>query len=155
MVRARERLTALTVRNLSKPGLYADGDGLYLQVTPVGAKTWVFRFRLGGKRRHMGLGAAGDRHVTLDEARNKAADTRRLVREGLDSIESRRGARIQALADTVKAVSFKDAAEAYIRNNEGAWTNYKHAAQWTSTLVTMPTPSSAPCRFRQSIPIWS
>jgi hypothetical protein len=36
--------------------MHADGNGLYLAVTGKGAKSWIFRYQLGGKRREMGLG---------------------------------------------------------------------------------------------------
>ena len=47
---------ALTVTRTKKPGVYPDGGGLYLQVTPTGAKSWLFRFMLHGRARPMGLG---------------------------------------------------------------------------------------------------
>ena len=49
-------LTTVQVRSLSKPGRYADGNGLYLMVEPSGAKRWVLRTVVRGKRRDMGLG---------------------------------------------------------------------------------------------------
>jgi hypothetical protein len=55
------RLTALKVLKVKKPGMYADGAGLYLQVTGDGetkiAKSWIFRFTLRGRSREMGLGS--------------------------------------------------------------------------------------------------
>lgn len=51
-------LTALQVRRMAAPGLYADGNGLYLQVTKTGAKSWIYRYQLHGRRRDMGLGSA-------------------------------------------------------------------------------------------------
>src|SRR4029077_11345438 len=58
-----QRLTALAVTRASKPGLYADGAGLYLRVDRNGSKSWAFRFTLRGKPREMGLG--GLTKVTL------------------------------------------------------------------------------------------
>ena len=50
------RLTALKVaRAAQAPGMYADGGGLYLQVTPGGA-SWICRYMLKGRAREMGLG---------------------------------------------------------------------------------------------------
>ncbi|MDX9861252.1 MAG: Arm DNA-binding domain-containing protein, partial [Rhodospirillales bacterium] len=140
MARKKEKLTAVGVRNMSKPGLYGDGDGLYLQVTEAKAKTWIFRFMLAGRRRDMGLGPAGDRNVTLAEARDKAADARKLVRDGVDPIEARKSAKLAALAELAKAMTFKQCAEAYIKAHEAGWQNAKHAAQWTSTLTTYAFP---------------
>ncbi|MCA8930848.1 MAG: DUF4102 domain-containing protein, partial [Rhodospirillaceae bacterium] len=72
------------MQTVAAAGLYADGGGLYLQVTAAGAKTWIFRFQIAGRRRDMGLGSA--RVVTLAEARAKAQDARRLVAQGIDPI---------------------------------------------------------------------
>jgi len=55
MAREIGKLSALAVKNQNKPGLYGDGGGLYLQVTEVTAKTWIFRYMMAGKRRDMGL----------------------------------------------------------------------------------------------------
>jgi hypothetical protein len=59
-----------------KPGLYADGDGLYLQVTGSGGSSWIFRYMINGKRRDMGLGPLSA--FALADARAMAADCRKL-----------------------------------------------------------------------------
>ena len=53
-----KRLTAITVRSLRAPGRYADGNGLYLFVDDSGAKRWILRTVVTGKRRDLGLGSA-------------------------------------------------------------------------------------------------
>ena len=126
------KLTALAVARAREPGIYGDGGGLYLQVAPGGARSWIFRYQLNGKRRYMGLGGAAD--VTLADARRKAADARKTLSEGTDPIES---ARSQANALAVKqasATTFKEAAERYIAAHASSWRNAKHAGQWGSTL---------------------
>ena len=50
MQRALQRLSALTVERAKAPGYLHDGGGLYLQVTAVGGKSWIFRYALGGRR---------------------------------------------------------------------------------------------------------
>ena len=60
MSRARDRLTALAVKNLSKPGFYHDGGGLYLQVSRFGTKSWILRYTIDKKTRDMGLGPLVD-----------------------------------------------------------------------------------------------
>lgn len=132
MAREIGKLSAVVVRNKSAPGLYADGGGLYLQVTEAGAKTWIYRFMLNGRRRDMGLGAAHT--VTLAEAREEARRCRQLARDGVDPIDNRKAARLSALAKTATTMTFKQCAEGYIRAYEAGWRNTKHAAQWTSTL---------------------
>jgi len=64
----------------AKPGKYEDGHGLRLVVSPSGARKWVFRFMRVGKRIEMGLGSMPA--VSLAQAREKAADARRLVKTG-------------------------------------------------------------------------
>jgi hypothetical protein len=64
------KLSALTVRNLEKPGHCGDGGGLWLQISDSGTKSWVFRYDLDGKRHEMGLGAVHT--VELALARTKA-----------------------------------------------------------------------------------
>jgi hypothetical protein len=70
MARVYERLTAMTVRQLRGAGRFPDGGGLYLQITPTGARSWIFRYRVAGRERQMGLGPL--EFVTLAEAREKA-----------------------------------------------------------------------------------
>lgn len=60
MARSHRRLTSLSVNRKKQEGYYADGDGLYLQVTSSGAKSWLYRYMLAGRRREMGLGACAD-----------------------------------------------------------------------------------------------
>jgi len=50
-----KRLTVREVQTISQPGLYSDGDGLYLQVTSPSSKTWIYRYQLRGRRRDLGL----------------------------------------------------------------------------------------------------
>ena len=52
--------------------MIADGGGLYLQVAKGGAKTWIFRFQINGRRRDMGLGSVDK--VSLGAARRKASE---------------------------------------------------------------------------------
>ena len=63
-----EKLTALKVKRESNPGFYADGNGLYLKVDQSGAKRWIQRLVINGKRTDMGLGSVA--LVTLSEAEN-------------------------------------------------------------------------------------
>jgi integrase len=123
------------------PGLHSDGGGLYLQIAPSGARSWVFRFMLNGRRRDMGLGKAGDRDVTLAIARQKATEARRLVGDGKDPIAIRDAARSAEAAERAKSVTFKDAAGLFIEANKAGWRNDKHSAQWTATLEAYAYPT--------------
>lgn len=137
MARETERLSA---RHLSskRTGMYADGGGLYLQVTKTGARSWLFCYMLNRKSREMGLGSLKD--VSLAEARQLAVAARQLVRAGVDPIERRKQERAQqALADA-SAVTFQEAAEAYVSAHESGWRNEKHRQQWKNTLATYVYP---------------
>jgi BrnA antitoxin of type II toxin-antitoxin system/Arm DNA-binding domain len=64
------------------------GRNLYLQVSGAHGRSWVFRYKFGGKERAMGLGSAAD--VSLAAAR----ELRQELRAGIDPIEARK-ARLQ------------------------------------------------------------
>ena len=118
--------------------MYSDGGGLYLQVTEAGAKSWIFRFMLNGRAREMGLGPL--HAVSLADARTRAAECRRLRADGVDPIEARKLERGKARLAAARALSFRDAADAYINAHQAGWRNAKHAAQWRSTLETYAGP---------------
>jgi hypothetical protein len=83
-------LNNAVVAHIRRPGLYADGKGLYLRVDNTGAKRWILRTMIQGKRRDMGLGGLST--TSLDEARQKAQRYRTIAREGGDPIALRRSA---------------------------------------------------------------
>ncbi|WP_296943849.1 Arm DNA-binding domain-containing protein [uncultured Massilia sp.] len=74
MARLIEKLSPLEVSKKTKPGYYGDGAGLWLQVSPTGSKSWIFRYTIAGKQREMGLGPF--HAVSLAEARTKAKECR-------------------------------------------------------------------------------
>jgi Arm domain-containing DNA-binding protein len=150
------KLTALKVAREKRPGLYGDGGGLYLQVTARGSKSWIFRFWIAERdpmsgdvvrdittkkvkrcSREMGLGSSTT--VSLAEARDRAAECRKLREQEIDPIEARETAKRQAALERAKSLKFKDAAATYMTAHRVAWKNDKHAAQWTSTLKTYAT----------------
>jgi integrase len=132
------KLTDQGIRALSKPGLYGDGLGLYLQVSTFGTKSWLFRFMRDGKARKMGLGAVHT--ISLKAARQKAQECRIKLDAGLDPIEDRKAVRLARKAETAVAMTFKQCAKKYIDAHQGTWKNPKHAAQWPSTLKTYVYP---------------
>jgi len=137
-----QRLTALAVTRTSKPGLYADGAGLYLRVSRNGSKSWAFRFTLRGKPREMGLG--GLTKVALADARKKAADVRLLLSDGHDPLELRQEEQAKRARDekivAARSISFDKCAEAYIAAHEAGWKNEKHKQQWRNTIAGYVTP---------------
>ena len=132
MSRQLHRLNALKVRTLGKPGMYGDGGNLWLQVSPSGSKSWIFRFMQGGRGREMGLGSA--LVVTLVDARKQASECRRQLSVGLDPIQQREAAITAVRLEAAKSVTFKKCAELYIAAHESGWSNEKHVSQWRNTL---------------------
>ena len=108
--------------------------GLYLRVTASGARSWILRVMVGGRRRDMGLGGWPD--VPLAEARDRARQARRKIEEGKDPIEQRREAR-DALRTTP---TFKWCAEQTIEAKRPEWKSVKHGEQWAATLKTYAYP---------------
>ena len=122
-------MTAVSVKALTAPGRYGDGDGLYLDVAPGGARTWIVRVQSNGKRRDIGLGSF--KLVGLSDARTAAADIRRKVRAGIDPVQERREARLKVVAPL-----FRVAAKACHTEYLPTWKNDKHAWQWLASLET-------------------
>jgi len=120
-----QRLSALAVTRASKPGLYADGAGLYLRVSRNGSKSWAFRFTLRGKPREMGLG--GLTKVALADARKKAADARLLLSDGRDPLDLRQEEEAKRVREeklaAARGMTFDKCAEAYMAAHELSWRN--------------------------------
>ncbi|WP_299809631.1 site-specific integrase [uncultured Roseibium sp.] len=133
MARAAKRLSARAVQTLSKPGLHADGDGLYLSVKATGAKSWLFIFQWHGKRKEMGLGKLSA--VPLADARESAGQARALVARGINPIERRKAERARN-ADQ----AFGSFADALIDDLAPGFRNQKHIAQWRMTLKDYAAP---------------
>lgn len=128
----RNRLKSLQVRSIAEPGLYHDGGGLYFQVSPAGTKSWLFRYRLHGRVRDMGLGSFKD--FSLAEARERARSQRQLVADKIDPIDQRDARSQEAKTVIAQAISFEECARAYHKQESVHWKNAKHAAQWINTL---------------------
>lgn len=118
-------LTTIEIKN-AKPGFHSDGNGLYLMVKPTGAKSWIYRFQLNGRRREMGLGSLVD--VSAKDARQRATEARAMHLAGVDPISAR------VKAAPIVATTFEDFAVSYVEDNKGAWKNPKHIQQWSNTL---------------------
>ncbi|MBM3572872.1 MAG: DUF4102 domain-containing protein [Alphaproteobacteria bacterium] len=134
------RLTALAATKAKKPGLYADGGGLYLQVASATARSWIFRYRAPGKKTPRDLGLGSLATVTLAAARDAARDARALLKAGRDPVEARKEAKAKANLDAARAMTFKACAQAYIEAHKEGWRNETHAAQWPATLKAYAYP---------------
>jgi integrase len=124
-------LTARKVETAA-PGRHMDGRGLMLYVKVSGARSWVLRYQVAGKRRDLGLGAWPE--VTLAMAREKALEARRAISTGRDPIDDR---------SKQTNCTFRSAADALIESKRDGWKNAKHAAQWVSTLEAYAYPRLA------------
>ena len=81
------RLSVSKLKSLNSPGLYGDGETLYLRVSPTGTKSWIQRIQYDGRRRDLGLGPYP--LVTLKMARELATENRLAVLRGLDPLAER------------------------------------------------------------------
>jgi integrase len=141
MPKKAKELGPLAVSRLTAPGFHSVGgvSGLSLQVTASGARSWILRAVIAGKRCDMGLGGYPD--VTLAGARDAARAARAAIRAGRNPILEAREARSRAVADLAAALTFKDAAITYIKSMEPSWRNAKHGDQWRNTLETYAYPT--------------
>jgi integrase len=134
MARRVKRLSSRFVETVGKPGRHADGDGLYLIVSPTGAKRWQFLFRWQGKLKEMGLGSQSG--LGLLEAREMASEARKIVASGRNPIDVRRASREPTEAER----TFGQEAEELIAALAPGFRNEKHRQQWSSTLRTYAAP---------------
>ena len=128
--RLHSALSDRAVKAATAPGRMFDGHGLFLLVTPVGAKIWKQRITVKGRRQELGLG--GYPVVTLAKAREVALANRRMVRDGLNPKTERRRAR--------GIPTFAELARADFEHRKAGWRNAKHAAQWIGTLEEFAFP---------------
>jgi integrase len=136
--RQQQRLSALQVSKLTKPGLYGDGGGLTLQITLGGVKSWLFRYMISGKAYGMGLGPTHT--VSLAEARQKALAARKLILDGINPLAAKKQEQIASALADARMMTFDQCAEAYVAAHKAGWKNAKHADQWTNTLSTYVSP---------------
>jgi integrase len=132
------KLTAIEVTKAKGPAVLHDGGGLYLRVSGSGAKSWVFRYQLDGKRRDMGLGPYPD--VSLADARARAGEHRKLRLDGVDPLEARTADRYAQRVAEAKGRTFREVAEELLRQKEAGWRNAAHREQSRNTLATYVYP---------------
>jgi integrase len=125
-------LTAIQVRSLKTAGRYADGNGLYLVIDATGARRWLLRTMVHGRRRDIGLGSA--QLVSLVEARERATTYRKIARDGGDPLQHR-------AKERVIVPTFAEAAERVHEEHKSAWKNAKHTDQWINTIRQYANPT--------------
>ena len=138
MAKLIKQLTDLKIKKQKKPGAYLDGEGLYLQVRPSGAKDWFYRYEVAGKGRKRGLGPYPT--ISLEKAREEALKCRQLRKAGIDPIDHVKIRKRQDALESAKNKTFKECALAYIKSHEPGWKNRKHGSQWRNTLDTYAYP---------------
>lgn len=132
----RDRLTALEVKRITKPGFYVDGGGLYLRIEG-GRRLWVFRFTWREKRCWYAIGSARD--VSLADAREQARLCRLMVRAGVNPIDARQADK--AARQTEADQTFEAVSRRYIAAHEARWRSSKHAADWINSLAMYAFPT--------------
>lgn len=149
MPRKTKEMSATEVKRLthsiSKSGkaynaLHSVGgvSGLLMQVTPSGAKSWIYRTTIGTKRRSIGLGGYPD--VTLAKARDVAREYRELIKSGVDPIEQRQNARTNLIKAELARITFDDAAAKYISEKAKEFKNPRQRKHWENSLATYASP---------------
>lgn len=115
-------LTVRFVETVKQPGMYCDGECLYLRVGGRHAKSWIVRTVVNGKRRDIGIGPTNV--VSLSEARQAAREIRRKVFRG----------EFQLKPAAKPALTFYEAAQRHFEVQQGRWTSDKHGQVWWSSL---------------------
>jgi len=149
MPKKAKELSALAVSKIKTAGRYAVGgaEGLHLQVIGC-SRVWVLRLVVGKRinsqgrsvahRRDMGLGSFPE--LSLAEAREKARQMRRMVRDGVDPLMQKQQKHEVVRTQQTKTKTFRECAKAVITNKSREFKNAKHLAQWESTLATYAYP---------------
>jgi integrase len=120
-----EKILSAPQCNAAKPTnkLYYlnDGAGLRLRIRPDGSRSWIYRYRLNGKEKSIGLGPYPT--VSLTRARDKAAENCSLVKNGSNPQLVKRLKRVN---DAVKeGQTFSTVAKEWLEHNTQEWSrNY-------------------------------
>ena len=132
--------SAKSVEAIKEVGYHNCAQGLYLQVSKQGTKSWLYRYTspLTKTRREMGLGSFN--FVSLAQARQYAIEGKRLVINGQDPIEERKKQQIKVQLKQARNLTFKEIAEACIAAKAPEWKNAKHAQQWNNSLEAYAFP---------------
>ena len=135
MARRGKRLSARFVDTIGKPGRYADGDGLYLIVSPTGAKRWHLLFRWRARLKEMGLGSQSGRGLL--DARQRAGRGPTLFLGAVATL-SRSAAPSRDADDAAR--SFGQEAEELVVSLSPGFRTEKHGKLWASTLRAYAAP---------------
>ena len=149
MPKKAKELSAVAVAKFKHEGRYAVGgvDGLHLRITG-NSRAWVLRLTVGtrtdgnGKnvthRRDLGLGSYPE--ISLAEARDKARDLRKQVRNGVDPLEQKKQDKEALRIQQRNSKTFRECAEVVIENKAREFKNIRHQSYWRSSLETYVFP---------------
>jgi integrase len=155
MARRLNLLSPKFIENIDKPGRYADGGGLYLQVASSRnggvTKAWLFRYMRGHRSRNgkptsreMGLGPLStnkrDGFITTKEARDRAYRAREALKAGIDPIDAKQAVRAARMVDEAKLVTFAQCTAEYIESHKAEWKGEKHVKLWKGSLKRYAEP---------------
>lgn len=134
MPKQAKEMGALEVKRLDRPGFHAVGgvSGLLHRITETGARGWVLRVTVAGKRRHYGLGGYPD--VSLAQAKERARELKDQLWRGIDPVAERKAANDARRAEEARRMTFADAARQYHEAKAHEFRSAKHRADWLSSL---------------------
>ncbi|MDL2216837.1 integrase arm-type DNA-binding domain-containing protein, partial [Desulfovibrio sp. OttesenSCG-928-M14] len=104
-----------------KPYREFDGGGMYLEITPKGAKLWRLKYRFGSKEKRLSFGAYPT--IGLKEAREYREQAKKLLSQGIDPGEVKKEAKAAAAAiEQEQATTFEAVAREWFAKKKVAWT---------------------------------
>jgi integrase len=149
MSRGINRLSGADLRR-SKPGLYGDGNNLFLQISVSKTdnkqinRSWIFRYTTSGRAIDMGLGSLNV--IGLKQAREQAREYCALRLQGIDPKQHRDDQRAAAMAASMKSITFEAATHGYVTAHRDEWRSQQHAQEWPRSLAkhVFPTLGALP-----------
>lgn len=127
------RLTQKAIERANKRRKYSDGRGLFLSVSKNGRKTWAFCYTFNGRSREMGLGSVD--FLSLDDARDRAVELRKLVRNGIDPLAERKAEQRLVIRRKQTGSTFREVAERLIDKKKPEWSDSGKSEQsWRGSM---------------------
>lgn len=139
MQRIADELSALEVKRLTHPGgrgnaTFSVGGvtGLQMQITPNGAKSWLLRVTIGGRRRKIGLGSYPT--ISLAAARERAREALDKIMQGIDPRQEKRAARAALAAQQARSLTYVEAMEKFAPKKLAEFKSEKQKRLWHNSL---------------------
>ena len=127
-MRNSNKLTELKIKQ-SKPDYkqykLTDGEGMYMRVYPNGSKYWQLKYRYDGKQKTLSFGVWPE--VGLSEAREKRAEARKKIKQGIDPIGEKKILQQEAEKESKfrkesLKITFKKVFQEWINTKSSEWT---------------------------------